>query len=179
LAITKERKEELVSQYADLVARSEALILTNYKGLNMAKLTKLRNQVREANGAYYVTKNTLIRLVLEQKGVAVPAAWLEGPTAVGFCFDNVPSIAKAITDFAAAEPDFMSVKGALLGDKAVGAAKVKALADLPPLDVLKAQMLGTLTAPLAGVVGVLNGALAGLVGVLEARREQLGEPEAA
>jgi len=179
LAITRERKEELVNQYTDLVARSEALILTNYKGLNMAGLTRLRNQIREANGAYYVTKNTLIRLVLEQKGVAVPATWLEGPTAVGFCFDNVPFIAKAITDFAAAEPDLMSVKGALLGRQVVGAAKVKALADLPPIGVLKAQMLGTLAAPLAGMIGVLNGVLAGLVGVIEARREQLGEPEAA
>ena len=178
MAITKERKQALVAQYADLIERSRALILTNYQGLSVGQITALRNQIREASGAYYVTKNTLIRLALEQQGLSVPADWLEGPTAVGFCFDSVPAVAKAITDFGD-ELELMSIKGALLGDKAVDEAKVKALASLPPADVLKSQMLGTLVAPLSGVVGALNGLMAGLVGVLDARREQLGEPEAA
>lgn len=178
MAITKERKQELVAQYTDLLERSQAAILTNHQGLNVAQITKLRSQIRETNGAYYVTKNTLMKLALEGQGLSLPEEWLQGPTAIGFCFDDVAAIAKTITDFAA-ESQILTVKGAVLGEKAVGAEKVKALADLPPTEVLQAQVLGALAAPMSGLVGVLNGALSGLVGVFEARRDQLGEPEAA
>ena len=96
MAITKKRKQELVAQYTDLLERSQALILTDYHGLNVAQITNLRGQIREANGAYYVTKNTLIQLAMVRKGLSPPQEWLEGPTAISFCFDEVPAIAKAI-----------------------------------------------------------------------------------
>lgn len=178
LAITKKRKQELVAQYTDLLERSQAIILTDYLGLNVAQITRLRSQIRDANGAYYVTKNTLIKLALERTGLSVPEEWLEGPTAIGFCFDEVPAIAKAISDFAS-DLEILTIKGALLGKQPVGEERVKALANLPAADVLQAQILGVLAGPMSGLVGVLNGALAGLVGVFDARREQLGELEAA
>jgi large subunit ribosomal protein L10 len=178
LAINKERKQELLAQYADLLQRSQAVILTDYQGLNVAQITRLRNQIREANGVYYVTKNTLIKLAMQQMDLMVSDEWLDGPTAVGFCFDDVPAIAKIIQDFAE-ETDILSIKGAVLGTKLISEDRVKALAKLPPAKVLKAQLLGTLSGPMSGLVGVLNGALAGLVGVLEARKDQLSEPEAA
>jgi large subunit ribosomal protein L10 len=178
LAITKERKKELVAQYADLLEQSQAVILTNYQGLNVAQITKLRGQIRQASGAYYVTKNTLIKLAMEQAGLSVPAEWLEGPTAIGFCFDEVPAIAKVIADFAS-ESDVLTIKGGFLGDRTIGEARVKTLASLPATEVLQAQMLGALAAPMSGFVGVLNSALGGLLGVFDARKEQLGEPEAA
>jgi large subunit ribosomal protein L10 len=178
LAITKERKQELVALYTDLLRRSRAVIFTNYHGLNVAQITQLRSQIREVNGVYYITKNTLIKLAMQQTGLSAPQEWLQGPTAVGFCLGEVPAVAKTITNFAT-ESDILSVKGALLGDRPVSEAQIKALANLPPIDVLRAQVLGTLTAPMSGLVGVLNGVLAGLVGVLDARREQLGEAEAA
>jgi large subunit ribosomal protein L10 len=178
LAITRERKEALVAQYTDLLKRSEAVILTNYLGLNVAQVTQLRDRIREANGAYYVTKNTLIKLAMQQLDLVVRDEWLEGPTAIGFCFDEVPAIAKVIADFAD-ESDILTIKGALLGNRAVGEDQVKRLAKLPPAEVLRAQLLGALTAPMSGVVGALNNVLAGLVGVLDARKDQLGEPEAA
>lgn len=178
MAITKERKQELLAQYNDLLQRSQAVILTDYHGLNVTQITQLRNQIREANGAYYVTKNTLIKLALQQMGLSVPDEWLDGPTAVGFCLDEVPVVAKVINDFAA-ETEILSIKGALLGDRPISEGRVKTLANLPPAEVLRAQILGALTGPMSGLVGVLNGALSGLVGVLDARKDQLGEPEAA
>lgn len=177
MAITKKRKQELVDQYTDLLQRSQAIIVTDYLGLNVNQISDLRNRIREASGAYYVTKNTLIKLALERQGLSVPDDWLEGPTAVSFCFDQVPAIAKAITAFAD-ESEILKVKGAVLGDRPVGEARVKTLANLPPTDVLQAQVLGALTAPMSGFIGTLNGLLSGLVGVLDARRDQLGEPEA-
>jgi len=178
LAITKERKQDLVDQYTDWLQRSQAIILTDYLGLNVTQISALRNQIREASGAYHVTKNTLIKLAMEREGLSVPEEWLEGPTAIGFCFDQVPAIAKAITDFAD-ESDILKVKGAVLGDRPVGEARVKALASLPSTDVLQAQMLGAFMAPMSGLIGTLNGLLSGLVGVLDARETQLGEPDAA
>jgi large subunit ribosomal protein L10 len=178
LAITKKRKKELVSQYIDLIERSQAAILTDYRGLNVAEITALRSQIRDAQGAYHVTKNTLIRLALKQTGVSVPEEWLEGPTAIGFCFENVPAIAKAISGFAD-ESDKLTIKGALLGDQAVGFEKVKALADLPSMEILQAHVLGALASPMSGLVGALNGLMAGLLGVFDARKEQLGEVDTA
>lgn len=178
MAITKERKQELVTLYTDLLERSQAVILTNYHGLDVAQITQLRRRIREANGAYYVTKNTLIGLALERKGLKLPKEWLEGPTAIGFCFDEVPAIAKTIVDFAG-EAELLTIKGAVLGDRAVGEEKVRVLASLPPTEILQAQVLGALTAPMSGLVGALNGVLAGLVGVFDARKDQLSEPEAA
>jgi large subunit ribosomal protein L10 len=176
LAITKERKQELVAQYTDLLERSQALILTDYHGLNVAQITQLRNRIREANGVYYVTKNTLIKLAMEQVGLSVPEEWFDGPVAIGFCLDEAPAIAKAISNFAE-ETEILTIKGALLGDRPADAAQVKALANLPPTEVLRAQVLGALTAPMAGLLGALNGVLAGFMGVLDARQEQLGEAE--
>ena len=178
MAITKERKQELVARYTDLLERSQAIILTNYQGLNVAQITDLRNQVREAKGAYYVTKNTLIALALARRGLELPEEWLEGPTAVGFCFDEIPAIAKVLTDVAS-ESELLTIKGAVLGDRPVGEERVKGLANLPSTETLQAQMLAMLTSPLSGLIGVLNGAMSGLVGVLDARQEQLGPSEAA
>ena len=178
MAITKERKEELVTLYSDLLDRSQAVILTDYVGLNVAQITNLRNKIREANGVYYVTKNTLIKMAMENKGMSPPAAWFDGPTAIGFCFDDAPAIAKTISEFAESS-DILKIKGAFLGERAVSEKDVKSLANLPPTEVLQAQVLGALAAPMSGLVGVLNGALAGLMGVFEARHEQLGEAEAA
>jgi large subunit ribosomal protein L10 len=115
---------------------------------------------------------------MQQMDLEVSDEWLDGPTAVGFCFDEVPAVAKVIQDFAE-ETEILSIKGALLGAKPITGDRVKALAKLPPAEILKAQLLGTLSGPMSGLVGVLNGALAGLVGVLKARKDQLGEPEAA
>jgi large subunit ribosomal protein L10 len=176
LAINKERKQELVAQYTELLKRSQAIILTDYQGLNVAQMTNLRSRIREANGAYFVTKNTLIKLALEQAGISAPEEWLVGPTAIGFCFEDVPAIAKAVTEFSS-ESEILKIKGALLGDRSVGVEKVKALATLPPADVLQAQLVGALAGPMSALVGVLNSALAGLMGVLEARNDQLGESE--
>jgi len=178
LAITKGRKEELVTLYSDLLDRSQAVIFTDYLGLNVAQITNLRNTVREANGVYYVTKNTLIKLAMESKGMSPPAAWIEGPTAIGFCFDDAPAIAKVLANYADTS-EILKIKGAFLGEKAVSEKDVKTLANLPPMEILQAQILGALAGPMSGLVGVLNSALSGLVGVLDARHEQLGEAEAA
>jgi large subunit ribosomal protein L10 len=178
LAITKERKQNLLDKYLDLLKRSQALILTNYQGLDVPQITELRTQIRQANGAYHVTKNTLIRLALKEAGLEAPEEWVTGPTAVGFCLEDIPGVAKAIDEFSK-EFETLIIKGGFLGDEPISEAKIKELASLPPVEVLQAQVLGALTAPMSGLVNTLNNALAGMVNVLEARRDQLSEAEPA
>src|SRR5689334_7238262 len=97
LAITKERKYQLVADYADLLSKTDGFIVTEYRGLSVSKLDDLRNRLRDAvGGGYTITKNTLFSIALEQSGWPVPEALLEGPTAVVFGNGNLPAVAKAV-----------------------------------------------------------------------------------
>lgn len=174
MAISKKRKEELLAQYTDLLERSRGVIVTDHCGLTVNQITQVRDQIRQVDGAYHVTKNTLLKLATDQVGLRMPEEWLTGPTAIGFCLNEVPAVAKALVDFADKSEDLV-IKGALLQDRVFGPEQVKALAKLPPLETLRAQLVGTLQSPASQLVGVLNGVLAGFVGVLTARSEQLGE----
>jgi large subunit ribosomal protein L10 len=178
LAITKERKNELVEQYAELLKKSEALILVDYRGVLTKDVYRLRSKVRDARGEFHVAKNTLIARALKDAGMAVPDKLLEGPTAVSFAFDNPPAIAKMVLDFCA-ESKIMKVKGAVMGTSLVEAAGVKALSELPPKPVVMGQVLGTIQAPAGKVAGVLNSAVAQIARVLQARVDQLQAAEGA
>ena len=146
MAITKERKNELIAHYSEWVSRSRALVLTQYVGLTMKDIDSLRAKVRENGGEFHIIKNTLAKLAFEQAGLVVDKAQLEGSTAVVFAFTDAPATAKAITDFAKSS-EFFKVKGGYLGKQAINAAGVRALADLPPLPVVRAQLMGALLAP--------------------------------
>jgi large subunit ribosomal protein L10 len=146
LAITKERKNELVGQYAQWAKKSRALIITEYTGLPMKQMDALRNKMREAGGEIHVVKNTLGKLAFEEAGLPLPDDYFEGSTAIGFAFDDAPQLAKALTEFARTS-DFVKIKGGYLGDVAINVDQVKALADLPPLPIMRAMLLGTILAP--------------------------------
>ena len=178
MAITKQRKGELVEQYAELLKKSEALILVDYRGVLTKDVYRLRAKVRDAKGEFHVAKNTLIARALKDAGMAVPEKMLEGPTAVSFAFENPPAVAKAVLDFAT-ESKLMTVKGAVLGTRVMDKAGVKALSELPPKPVVMGQVLGTIQAPAGKVAGVLNSAVAQIARVLQARVDQLQAAEGA
>jgi large subunit ribosomal protein L10 len=154
LAISKKRKIEIMEQQKEWLAQSQAAVLTEYIGLKAKDLEALRLKVREAGGELHVVKNTLGMLVFQQAGYEIPEDAFTSSTAVGFAFKNAPEVVKAITDFANTS-DFVNVKAGILGDKVITAEQVKALADLPPLPVLRAQLLGTIMAPASKVARVL------------------------
>jgi large subunit ribosomal protein L10 len=178
LAITKQRKGELVEEYADWLKRSQAVILVDYRGVLTKDVHRLRTKVREAKGEFHVTKNTLVARALRDAGLPVPEAMLEGPTAMGFCFENPPAVAKVMLDFAD-ESKLMTVKGAVMGNRILDPAGVKALSDLPPRPVVMAQVLGAIQALAGKVAGVLNSAVAQIVRVIQARVDQLKAAEGA
>jgi large subunit ribosomal protein L10 len=171
LAITKERRAELVKDYAELIQKSQGMILVHYRGLNMKGMGPLRNKVREGGGELHVVKNTLALLALKQAGLSVPADLLTQSTAIGFAFSDVPSVAKALTTYAK-DSEFIKVKGGLLGSKLLSTKEVEALADLPPLPVVRAQLLGLLSAPATRLAGVIAGSVRQVVNVVKAYSEK-------
>ena len=172
LAISKEKKQELVKSYVEEFSRSQAAILTDYRGLSVAELNRLRNKMREAGSGYHVVKNRLVKLALREAGLPVPEELLQGPTAIGYCYEDVIAPAKVLTEYTK-ESKMLTIKGGILGDRLVDVEAISSLANLPPRDVLLAQLLSGIQSPMAGLVNVLSGTLRGLVTVLKARADQL------
>jgi large subunit ribosomal protein L10 len=154
LAITKERKNELITQYSEWVKQSKALVLTQYVGLTMKDIDSLRAKVRENGGEFHIIKNTLAKRAFEQAGYSVQQEQLEGSTAVVFAFADAPATVKTVTDFAKTS-EFLKIKGGFLEKQALTPEGVKALAELPPLPIVRAQLLGTLLAPASKLVRTL------------------------
>jgi large subunit ribosomal protein L10 len=173
LAISKERKQELVKTYAELIKKSEGMILIEYRGLNMKGMGPLRSKVREASGELHVVKNTLAQRALQLAGRDAPAEMFTQSTAIGFAFADMAGVAKALTAFAK-ENEFVKVKGALLGGRVLTTKEVQALAELPPLPVVRGQLLGLLSAPASRLTGVVAGGVRQIMNVVKAYSETQG-----
>jgi len=146
LAINKQQKEALVAQYQEWLTKSQAAFVAEYTGLNVKNLEELRRLAREKDGVFHVVKNTLMRIACEQAGFSFPETLLEGSSAVGFAFEDPPAMAKVLADYVKTA-DALKIKGGFLGKKVISAEEVVALANLPPLPVLRAQLIGVIQAP--------------------------------
>lgn len=179
MAITKDRKAELVRIYSELILKSEALILIEYKGVSMKGIEPLRRKVREASGELHVVKNTLAQLALKQAGRTAPDALFTQSTAIGFAFMDVPGVAKVLTS-AAKDSEFIKIKGALLGAQVLDPKQVQALAELPPMPVVRAQLLGLLSAPASRLTGVIASGVRQIINVVKAYSDKTeSQPEEA
>lgn len=154
MAITEKRKKEVVVEYQEWLGSSKAVILTGYTGLSMKELDALRAKVREVGGEFHILKNTLARLAFQEAGFEAPTEFFEGSTAAGFAFQDAPGLAKTMVDFAKTV-DVLKVKGGFLANQAMTQAQVTALAELPPLPVMRAQLLGTIMTPASQVARTL------------------------
>lgn len=173
MAITKERKEALVQQYREQVQQSGGIILADYRGLRVTQMEQLRRSLREVEGSVSVVKNRLLKLALADMNLAVPDEMLEGPTVVAFCQEEVPPVAKAMTDFAKDNP--LAIKGGLLEAAVLSGDQVKTLAKLPSREVLLAYVLGTVNAPATQVAGVVASGIRQVLNVLQAYVDKLEE----
>ena len=179
MAISKERKEELVAQYKDLIERSDAIFLTEYGGMSVKDMQALRGKLREVDGSYYVTKNTLFSLALQESELPSPDELLVGQVASSFAMGEAPSLAKALVKFAEDE-DNLTIKGCIMDNKVLSVAEVEALAKLPSLDQLRAQLIGLIDGPARGLVSVLNSSVRQVVNVVDAyAKSEEAEPESA
>jgi len=179
LAVTKAKKVETLETYKELLSRSKALIITQYSGMNMLELDKVRRAMREAQAEFHVTKNTVALRALKAEGYDVPEQWMTGSTAVAFCFKDAAAVAKSLGDLTK-DITKLSMIGGIVDGTAVNGEGMKAIASLPPLNTLRAQIMGVISAPATGIAGVLNSAVGSVMFALQAKidKEQ-PEPEAA
>ena len=179
MAISKARKDELLAQYTDLVGNSNAVFFAEYTGMGVKAMDDLRSKIYEADGAFHVTKNTLLSLALQNAEREVPSEILQGQLATGFAMNEVPTFAKALVDYADSS-DNLTLKGGFLGDRFVTPDEIEALAKLPSLDQLRAQILGLVNAPARNVASVVASGVRQIVNVVDAyAKSEEGAAEAA
>lgn len=154
MAISKERKNELIAQYDQWMKNSRAMFLAEYTGLGMKDIDVLRGKIREVGGEFHIVKNTLGIRAFEQAGMEIPENFFTGSTAIVFAFEDAPATAKAVMEYIRTT-EFLKVKGGFLGKNQIDANAVKSLADMPPLPVVRAQLLGTILAPASKLVRTL------------------------
>ena len=153
--MARPEKEAIVAEVRDRFARAKAVILTDYRGLNVAEVTELRKRLREAGVEYKVVKNTLATLAARQAAIEGLDKYLVGPIAMAFSYEDPVVPAKLLAEFAR-ERRKLELKAGVLEGKVIDEAEVKALAELPSLDVLRAGLVGLLQAPAARLAGVLQ-----------------------
>ena len=174
----KDDKERLVAELTERLRTTETLLVADYRGLTMPQIDELRTKLLQHGARFAVVKNTLTRRAAEAAGTDTLLALLEGPTAIAFLEsggDHV-AVAKALVD-AARETRVLEVRGGLLEGRPVEPSEIESLAKLPPVDVLRGQVLGAITAPLTAIIGLFTAPLQDLYGLLDARIEQLGEQQ--
>lgn len=178
MAISRERKEELVASYTELLQNADGLVITEYRGMKMNAFHDIRRALRDVNASYFVTKNRLLKIALANVGLPVPEELLQGPVAVGFSGGDLPGMVKAFLDKRKGQ-DLLILKGAIVGQSVLNESDLKDISELPTMDQLRAQLLGMLVQPAQGLLGVLQAPAQGVVGVLDAGANSLANVLAA
>ena len=172
----KADKEAVVADLVEQLRTAESLIVADYRGLTNAKLETLRDRLREHGARFSVVKNTLARRAAETAGAEPLLALLEGPSAIAFIKSggDAVAVAKALSD-SARETKILTLRGGVLDGVPITGEDVESLAKLPPMDVLRSQVVGVIIAPLTQLLGLLSAPLRDLVGLIDARIAQLEE----
>lgn len=174
--ITRAQKAEKIADLSDRFSRSKAAFLVDFKGIDVENITRLRKQLSSMNAEMRVVRNTLAKLALKdhpEKAEAISDDFV-GTNAVVFAFEDVGASAKALSEFSK-EVEELVVKSGEMEGKRLDEDKIKYLATLPPKEVLRAQLLGTLAAPASKFVRLLNEVPSSFVRVLNAHKESKGE----
>jgi large subunit ribosomal protein L10 len=177
--LDRTEKREFVAGLNATLAATTMIVVTRNQGLTVAEATDLRRRMRAAGATFKVAKNRLTHLALEGTPFDGLKPLLKGPTALAWAQDPV-AVAKATVEFARTNEKLVLIGGAL-GPRTLDAAGVRALAELPSLDVLRAKLVGLISAPATRIAGVLQapgGQLARVFGAF-ARKEEAGEAVAA
>jgi large subunit ribosomal protein L10 len=170
----KEDKERVVAELTEKLRTAETVFVADYRGLTMPQIDSLRGKLIENGARFSVVKNTLTRRAAEAAGADALLALLEGPSAIAFieADGDMVAVAKALAD-SARETKVLEIRGGVMQGRAVSASDVEELAKLPPLDVLRGQVLGAIIAPLSAIAALVNAPLQNLYGLIDARIEQL------
>ncbi|MBA3432683.1 MAG: 50S ribosomal protein L10 [Actinobacteria bacterium] len=169
-------KERIVSELASELGSAETLIVADYRGLTNKQLESLRDELLQHGARFRIVKNTLSRLAATQAGADALLVMLEGPTAIAFVESggDPAAVAKALAS-KAKQTNVLTLRGGILEGKTLSGHEVDRLATLPPVDVLRGQLVGAIVAPLTQLVALVAAPLRDLHGLVDARIKQLEE----
>jgi large subunit ribosomal protein L10 len=170
----KEDKERVVAELTEKLRNSDTMIVADYRGLTMPQIDSLRSKLVEQGATFTVVKNTLTRRAAEAAGADQLLALLEGPSAIAFieADGDALAVAKALAD-SARETRILAIRGGVMQGRSISGADVEELAKLPPLEILRGQVIGAVIAPLNNLLALVNAPLQNLYGLIDARIEQL------
>jgi large subunit ribosomal protein L10 len=176
----KEDKARVVAELTERLRSADTLIVADYRGLTMPQIDDLRGKLLEHGAKLTVVKNTLTRRAAKDAGAEALLALLEGPSAIAFieADGDMVAVAKALAD-SARDTKVLAIRGGILEGKEISADDVDELSKLPPLEILRGQVLGAVIAPLTQLLALVNAPLQNLYGLIEARIDQLGGEGAA
>ncbi len=171
----KPEKEKIVAELTERLRSSETLIVADYRGLSVKEVDELRTKLLEQGAGFTVVKNSLTRRAAEAAGADALLALLDGPSAIAFleAGSDPVAVAKALAD-SARTTKVLAVRGGVMQGRTITAEEVEELAKLPPMDVLRGQVLGAVTSPIYTIVGLFTAPLRDLHGLVQARIDQLG-----
>src|SRR5436190_7235491 len=171
----RDQKEQVVEELTARLQAADTLLVADYRGLTMPQIDELRSRLLESGARFTVVKNTLTRRAAEAAGTEALLTLLDGPSAIAFleADGDMLAAAKALADMAR-ESRVLAIRGGVMEGLALTAGEVESLATLPPVDVLRGQVLGAIVAPLTALLGLVTAPLQSLHGLIDARIEQLG-----
>jgi large subunit ribosomal protein L10 len=171
----KREKEQVVERLTERIRAAETLLIADYRGLTNAQMEGLRDELLQHGARFAVVKNTLTRRAAEAAGNDALLALLDGPTAIAFLESEADPVATAkALNRVARDSRVLVIRGGILAGRPVTPEDVESLATLPPVDVLRGQVLGAIVAPVQTLAGLIAAPLTNLVGLIDARIEQLG-----
>ncbi len=168
---TKAFKSEKIEEIKSKIEKAQVAVITDYKGLTVEEITKLRREIQKTGGDYMVTKNTLTKIAVKDTPYEALTEKMTGPVALAFGFEDPVTPAKAVTGFIK-EYKKCEILGAVLDGKLLSVEETKALANLPSKEELYAKLLGSIKSPASGVVGSINAVMAQLTRAMAAVRDQ-------
>lgn len=170
--MNRTEKDAFIGELQQKLGEARAFYLTDFTGLNVKQMTQFRSRLRKQGVDYVVVKNTLAQRALQDLEMPDIAEFFTGPTGVVIGREDAVAAAKAITDFAREFGDRPAVKVGVVERREYSAEDVKKLAELPPREVLLAQIAGGLQAPMARLAGGMSQILAGFARAVDALRQQ-------
>ena len=173
--MVQQYKIDRVKNLVERLRDAKAIVLVDYKGINIEQVNELRNRFRNENVDYLVQKNTLLKIALNELGITELDEHLKGPTAVAICLDDEVSPARVVAKFkkeVMEDADFPSFKVGYVAGHVYGQEELQALASLPTRDELLAKVLGSMTAPLTGFMAVNQGIIRKFIYAVDAIKDK-------
>lgn len=171
MPLTKEKKEVIVRDLEEKLAKQKSIVFMDFAGIKVKDLTEVRNQLKTEGNEMKVAKKNLLRIALEKKNIDLDVKKLDGEVAIIFGYEDEISPSKIIYQFTKTNKKARLI-GGLVGDNFYGEADIIKLAQLPSKEQLLGRLLGTINAPVSNFVSVLHGNLRGLVYALSAIKDK-------